>query len=264
MKTKNINELPQLWLVYPYTTDEYRVNYTWKMAIKSILFVGHNEIWMIWTEIIPLSVFIWMFYELAHTDKYSAMNSFKRVLCNIMYSAAICCRACSLFYHTFNCVSLKMNTALINVDLIGIATNALGVPWISYLYFETHTVENVYIEMIICSYFFFFTWMYINNNLFHIRCFLKSIYIANDNLLYLAIVGNVPTNMVIIYASSLSDYGRIFLLGGELFLLCGFILFYKLKLPESIIGYRKIVNSHIFWHIFTFFGQYCFLMTAFY
>jgi predicted membrane channel-forming protein YqfA (hemolysin III family) len=266
LKIVSVNELPPGWLAYPYTDGEYRVNYSWKMALKSIIYTGHNEFWMIWTEIIPFFVFLWMYMKLLQTDTYSDMDSFKQLLCNIMYSAAICCRGCSFVYHTFNCTSLQMNTALMNLDLIGIATNALGVPWIAYLYFEKHTVENLYMKYVICSYFLVFFRMYIETNLFHIRCFLNVKYFAdysNNNLFYLAVVGNIPTNMVVLYASSLSDYGRMCLICGQLFLLFGFVLFYNLKLPECIFGYNKVMNSHVMWHMFTFAGQYCYLMTAF-
>jgi len=267
MLTVSVNELPAGWLVYPYVTNEYRVNYSCVMALRSIFFMGHNEFFMIWTEIVPLMVFMRMFFVLVYTDTYADMDSFKQLLCNVMYSAAICCRSCSLVYHTFNCTSLKMNTALMNLDLIGIATNALGVPWIVYLYFEKHTIENAYMKMLICSYLFVFFWMYVENNLFHMRCFFTVKYFANrsnNNLFYLAIIGNIPTNMVVMYASSLSGYGRICLICGQLFLLSGFILFYRLKIPECIFGYNKLVYSHVMWHLFTFAGQYCFLLTAFY
>lgn len=263
MKTLSLEQLPPGWLVYEYVPDEYRVNYSWKMAVRSIWYVRHNEFWMIWTEIVPLVVFLLMFCDLVHSDKYLQMDSFKQLLCNMMYFAAICCRCCSLIYHTFNCLSLKMNTALINLDLIGIATNALGVPWITYLYFEKHYVENLYVRYLICSYFLIFSWMFIQTNLFHLRCFFDAKYVANNDLLYLGIVGNIPTNMVVMYASSLTYNGRICLMCGQLFLLSGFVLFYRLKVPESVLGYHKLMNSHIFWHIFTFAGQYCFLLTAF-
>jgi predicted membrane channel-forming protein YqfA (hemolysin III family) len=262
MKIHTVSTLPQGWLAYPYTNSGYRVYYSWNMAVNSIFNFRHNEIWMIWSEIVPTMGFIWMFLSLVHTGVYAKMNATKQYFCIIMYFAGIFCRACSFVYHTFNCVSLKANQSLINIDYIGIATNSLAVPWISYLYFEYDAVDNIYIKHLMASYYLVFTWLYVETVMMYARGLIGGKSMPIDNLIWLYVLGNIPTNIVVLFSSQ-PDAVKMHLLQGQFCLVSGFLLFFHLKIPESIFGYSSLLNSHVFWHVFTALGQSQFLLTTF-
>jgi len=259
MYTISIHQLPGGWASYPYTDDGYRVNYTWKMAVKSILMYENNEFWMIWSEILFTAIFLYLYATTLYTD----MSIVKQVCCNLMYSAAIFCRLCSFVYHTFNCLSVDMNRSLLNIDLIGIASNALGIPWVVCLYFDKHYDDSVYIKHLFGAYFLIFFWMYIDTNIYYIKSFLTRKRAITNNLSSIYLVGNIMTGIVIMDDRQ-SDDVRFHLFQAQLYMISGYIFFYILRFPECCFGYSKIINSHLLWHVFTFIGQYCFIATVYF
>ena len=262
MHTLNVYQLPPGWLAYPYTKYGYRVNYNWVMALQSIFYYDHNEFWMIWTEIMFMGCFSWLYADILCSDIYQGMYMLKKVTCNLMYLAAIVCRLCSLTYHIFNCVSSEMNRSLINIDLIGIATNALGIPWVACLYFDKHHIESLFVKCLFAAYFLLLFLMYLDTNIYYIKSYMRRNYVITHNLLSLYLTSNIITGMVIFDVLQ-SNIIRLYLLQAQGYMFTGYILFYTLRFPECSFGYSKIMNSHLLWHVFTFIGQYCFVATVY-
>ena len=247
MKVTAAHDLPVGWGQYPYTLNGYRVQYTFAQALRSVFHAQHNEFWMIWSDIAPSTAFTCMMYYADNDDRAKML----------MFFGAISCRACSLVYHIFNCVSTEANRRLIYVDLVGIASNALGVPYVARTAsFNDTKWDTTWFLNIFCA-------MYVG-------CVLYFVLSANNHsaqklLVGLAVAGNLPTLYAITDAEQ-PPYVRLCLLSGLFWFAAGYVLFYAWAWPNRYMPSGsadfKWWHSHVLWHVSSALGQLSFLATT--
>lgn len=126
-----VRDLPDGWQPYPGIPDGYRVRLTIWQCLLSIFSTGHNEFWMIWTDVAPLLLCAAMMVVTASStpaeeEDEGECSSGKRQV----FQSIVACRLCSLLFHVFNCHSLLLNQRLVYLDLAGIACNAWGCGWV--------------------------------------------------------------------------------------------------------------------------------------
>ena len=288
LQTTLAQDLPFGWSAYPHTVSGYRVQYTFPEACRSVFWPGHNEFWMIWTDVAPLLLFAWMYWkklsyaeEEDHDDDNDDEGS--GLLIWLMFCGALLCRTCSLTYHTFNCVSLSMHHRLLFMDLIGIASNALGVPWVAFLASSNHNNHNK------GPYWRAWTWLAVALTLlmyavcvlrFAQGMMLQAPHHAHNPpppptqddqrlLVGLAAVGNLPTLFALAGPGTTTapPMTRALLFLGVFFFAAGYTLFFAHRLPESLLppgsADGRWWHSHVLWHVSSALGQLAFLGTAF-
>lgn len=249
MKLASLHELPPGWWAYPHTVSGYRVHYTWGEACRSVFWAGHNEFWMIWTDVGPAALFLWLYWRIAWPV---------HPLCTLMFAGAVLCRMCSLAYHTFNCVSPAVHQRLIYLDLVGIASNAWGVPWVSLLAFRR--LHSAFLGL-------FF--------LMYVACVARlAVGMASRSpvgaghqrmLVALAAVGSLPALFAVADETHPLPV-RACLFAGPFCFAAGYVLFYVLRVPECLLppGSADLQwwNSHVLWHLSSALGQLAFLWGA--
>lgn len=257
--TNTRDDLPDGWIAYDYVRYGYRVNYSYRMAIASILSTKHNEFWIMWSDVFPM-VFLLAMYEFATPQG----NDYRTMARSVMFAGAIICRACSLIYHTFHCVSPRLNRDLVYLDLIGICSNALGVPWTVVGiagWDEGHPYTRAFLGIFMACYAVcvgVFAYHLLGNG----RRFSIIKEKGNEKneaqgmVVSLAVLGCMPCVTAGFWS-------------GPLWFLAGYIVFYVGKFPESWISTKceerfggEIWNSHVLWHLTTWAGQMCFICTS--
>jgi predicted membrane channel-forming protein YqfA (hemolysin III family) len=266
IELKDHKELPDGWCKYDNTLSGYRVNLSWKQSLLSIFDRRHNEFWMIWSEIAPLIVLTQVSIWYLSSEKFFGLPEFYKVLTVGVHFAIFITRICSSSYHIFNCVSLRLNQTLINIDLIGICQGALGSPWFIATLAGTKTyTEDVFLvytsllfsNYVMCIIVFGYLLAYPNKNelLSHISITL---------LLILASIGNGPL-IIIGFSSSFSTSLRALCLCGSSSLFIGYMIFVS-HIPERFFtagaADGKIWNSHVIWHNFVTISQICFMSST--
>jgi hypothetical protein len=257
MRSAEAQNLPLGWSTYPYTLSCYRVQYSWKGALASVFWRGHNEFWMIWTDIAPAILFSWMWRSIVLIIDEQERTDYRLILVSLMFFGALLCRSCSLLYHTFNCVSLAANHQHIYLDLIGIASNSLGVPWVSRLAFG---------DPLNARFSAFFVGAYVLCTLCLFTRVLNRPVHQQMVLVALAALGNIPTICAVADASVPAAV-RVLLFLGPMFFGTGYVLFYVYRIPECFLPLGSADgrwwNSHVLWHVSSALGQLAFLCTAF-
>ncbi len=263
IELKDHNELPEGWCRYENTLTGYRVNLSWKQSILSIFDRRHNEFWMIWSEIAPLFVLTQVSIWYTYTDKFFALPDFYKLLTVGVHFAIFITRVCSSSYHIFNCVSLRLNQTLINMDLMGICQGALGSPWFIATLMSTkkYTEDSflvytsiLFSNYIMCIIVFGYLLAYPNKNELLSQ-------ISISLLLILAAIGNAPL-IVIGLSNSFPIQLRVVCLCGTSSLFAGYMI-YTSHIPERFmklgVADGKIWNSHVIWHNFVTVSQICFM-----
>ena len=256
MATTSEESLPDGWLTYQYVCQGYRVNYSYRMAAASIFSTRHNEFWIIWSDIFPIILFSGMYQWGKRQETYH-----HEVARSTMFAGAIICRCCSLVYHTFHCVSPRLNRDLIYLDLIGICTNALGVPWtvVGIAEWDDTTMSTkLYICVFMSCYaacICVFSHHLFSNGI-HLYFFRSSAATEQYMIIALAIAGCIPAVMAGFFS-------------GPLCFAIGYAFFYVGKFPEGWLSSKhkhsvsgQIWNSHVLWHAATWAGQMCFICTS--
>jgi predicted membrane channel-forming protein YqfA (hemolysin III family) len=258
MEIRGLDELPAGWCAYPYTSEGYRVNLSFKAATRSIFYWNHNEFWMIWTDAMPLCVFLML--AVAHWRQ----NGFQLSLATGVHLGAILSRLCSCAYHVYNCCSLRANQRLIHLDLIGICCMAFGSPWLYAVANQLDTLSNnpgflaytgtLAIQYTCCVGLF-------------AHMLLSSADITKWRqplLVVLAITGNYPVMRLDASHGASTPLAR----SAVLLLLWGYVVFYTLKFPErlftSIAFDGSVCNSHVLWHLAAAGAQLCFVAMTFF
>ena len=116
-----IDEIPTGWESYPYVLKGYRINLGWSGSFASIFKTCHNEFYYIWTDIIPLLIYITIVTWHINTSYFINSDYKLKLVESGLFAGVIFCRGTSTFYHIFNCVNLWTSQHLIQIDLIGIA-----------------------------------------------------------------------------------------------------------------------------------------------
>ena len=260
---KQHHELPKGWWKYPNTLTGYRVHLSYKSSILSIFDSRHNEFWMIWSDIMPMFMFTYVYMWYIYSNIYKELNTFYKVTSSSIYIAVIVTRLCSSIYHIFNSMSLRSNNMLINFDLIGICQGALGSPWFMANLLQIDTFNNdyflSYVSLLFTFYIicvFIFGYLLISTDKHEILDRL-----AINMLLFLALIGNTPL-IIIGLNNRFPLMFRILCLTGTGSLGLGYIIYTK-NIPEVFmrpgIADGKIWNSHVIWHTFVTIAQMCFI-----
>lgn len=243
--------VPKGWLVYYKTTTGYRVHYSIYSALYSIFANNHNEFWKIWTDIFPIMYFICQFILYMKIHKIDLKYG--------LYFGIISSRICSLIYHIFNCISLRLNQTLIYIDLIGVANMAFGSPYIFITVFDSdkHLLKySVLLLFTYCITVYVYLYMFFKNIPYH-----KTHFISQCLIVSLGIIGNAPLFYMIYtqeYRYSEYEYASIVIL-------FSYITFYLFNIPERFLctgaSDGKLWNSHVLWHIGVSVTQYLYLQT---
>ena len=236
-------DLPEGWCEYPYTSTGYRVNYSVRQATRSIFSANHNEFWMIWTDIAPTCLFLGLLFVNVSSEHFAMQSPFHQILIVGVFLGTITSRICSSVYHVYNCVSLRANQRLINVDMLGICFMAFGSPWVFARANDIQSSNDVrfvaYVFVLACFF----------------ACCAAAIAtqsaLRQPLLVALAIVGN--------YAS----LGSTAMLG----FVVGYTVFFIGRFPECVLSPGaadgRIYNSHVLWHIMASLSQLRYVMKTF-
>ena len=238
----SVEELPYGWSEYPFTATGYRVNFSCGSAVLSMFDRKQNEFWMIWTDVFPACVFVFLF----------TVNESCSLLVTGLYLAVILSRICSGLYHVFNCVSLRANRTLIKLDQIGICCMAMGAPWFFAL------VNQSYL------------WAYLCILLSAFSCCLLIIVtdspLLQPALCFLAVIGNYPLLHIALSPAFAMAWRLMSLMAFNGFLL-GYTLFYQGRFPECLLPMGtadgRFWHSHVIWHVVTFVSQLLCVLTTF-
>lgn len=263
-------DLPDGWCRYADTVSGYRVLYSPRSAVCSMWDSRQNEYWMIWSDVFPCCLFVSMWASFAHSDSFRSMGVCQKIFANGVYFAVVSSRLCSAAYHTFNCLSLRMNTTLINLDLIGISNMAMACPW--FLMFAVAPPRQ-YLHTVWLHYVITLAVLYAAC----IQAFAFALFTGNTSrclgeearralLAVLALVGNFPA-VVICTRPDFPPAWRILCGLGPASLALGYVCFYTWRLPHRFFPAgtfdSSMCNSHVLWHAAASVGQLCFLLTTF-
>lgn len=263
-----LEHLPIGWCEYPDTLNGYRVNYSFLQASKSILDTRHNEVWMIWTDLIPCVLFLVLFLVFISSNAFKELDTFYRWMGSGIYLAVFLCRLFSGIYHIYNCVSIAINKTLINIDLIGICCMSFGSPWVFAVANKTESVGDTKFIAYLCVLFGMF--------LLCVTCFsyvlMKKItsgwwMLARQPLLVsLALAGNAPS-FIVGFSAEFPTIWRTCFLVGPLGFVFGYVVFYISRFPECRCSKGaadgKVWNSHVIWHCIASIGQLFYVVTTF-
>lgn len=223
----NYRNVPNGWMTYYKIDDGYRVHYSFYKACLSVLDGKQNEFWMIWSDVLGLLWFLYLF----ETNDIWNMG---------LYFGIISSKCCSLTYHIFNCVSLRLHQTLIYIDLLGIANMAFGAPYAFMHIYDDNVLFEMYCVILGISY---LATLVIYLYLFYYAVpYDKNVLLSQTLIFVLGLIGNIP----LLYAAKNSTY--------QLATLCfafSYVLFYILKIPECLMNIQnmRLIHSHIFWHI---------------
>jgi len=256
----NAHNLPEGWSAYPKTISGYRYNYSVKMALLSIFDKNHNEFWMIWSDLFPVMYFSWIFFN--HIMYHEKSDRFHEFFLSELYLSVISSRVCSLIYHVFNCISIKMNKTLIYIDYIGIANMAFSTPWLYIITFDVESYEDTYFVLYLscvmgaytsCIALYLYLFMnQISTDTIHLIC--------QYSLISLALIAAFPIYYAAIFHDM--DDGHYYRMWSSIGLTTGYII-YSSGFPETFlydgVADGKIWNSHVLWHICVSVAQYLYI-----
>lgn len=264
---KNHNELPEGWWHYPNTLSGYRVNLSWKMSLMSIFDKRHNEFWMIWSDILPMLVYGQMMLLYINSEKFRGLDEMNKLMTGAIYFAVVITRFFSSIYHIFNCMSVRLNQVLINLDLMGICQGSLGSAWFMATYLGIKNwqddrfliyVSFLYTNYIMCMVVFSYLLMSADKSVILNK-------LAINLLLLLAVIGNAPL-IAIGCSNSFCMPLRACCLCGTGTLTFGYMI-YSNNIPDVFmrvgVADGKIWNSHVIWHNLVTVAQACFISVTF-
>ena len=251
-----LDELPKDWNTKPLTLKGYRVNLGWIKSFFSIFDPNHNEFWMIWSDIVPLVLYICLFVLFFYTNSSDIAD---RGLECMVFIGIIVCRSLSAFYHIFNCVNEWTNQRLIFVDLIGISFMCLTAPFFYELGgsggFYTYCMI-LFSLVVVCNCVFVFNMVYGESEILS--------FCRQPLLCLMAAIANW-TAVRIMLNSNLAVDIRIYSAISFFCLLGGYLLCYVHHIPELCfplgLADGKIWNSHVIWHFLLFISQTVYLTT---
>ena len=244
MEPRDLDLLPPGWCAYPHTTTGYRVNLSFRAATRSIFHTNHNEFWMIWTDLLPLCVFVALF--VIHWRQTGVS------LASGVHAGVILSRLCSLVYHVYHCCSLRANQRLIYLDLIGICCMAFGSPWLYAVVYESYSFSDPGFR----AYTTILTLQYACCVGLFTYAMLSGAHVARQPLLVvLAATGNYPA---LHHHDPLARWAVALFAGG-------YVLFYTLRFPECAFTASdgRIWHSHVLWHLAAAGAQLCFVVLTF-
>jgi len=230
----------------------YRMNYSYKDALKTGLFSKHNETGNIYTHLVSLVIFGYLFYD-TYTNVIFDAPFWEKVVFGVFFCSAMFTYLCSTVWHVFGCHSEKVYAITLSFDYVGIAFLTIG-SFVPPLYFSLAchpTIRAIYISLI-CILGVMVAGMLV---LPHFR---DDKYMALRTLTFVALSGFSIFPM----SHSIVLFGfervKIFLMRVMImFSIFGIgVIFYAFKFPERFLpGYfDHWLHSHQIWHVFTFLG----------
>ena len=250
------DKLPASWVEYPRTISGYRVNLGWKGSAQSILSSNHNEFYMIWSDLIPLVIYVILaMIHLSSTKFQNSSSNFKLLEFGIFFGIIIS-KFASSFYHVFNCVSLWTRQRLVNIDLIGITCMCFVTPYFLIIGDQSSMSADVvftkdfvnycivlFAMQFLCSIVFFYNLIFGESSVAYL--------LRQPLLCILAALGNWAAVKIMI-SSTMSLSLRIHCGVSVICLLFGYVLCFMNQMPEVFfqkgVGDGKIWNSHVIWH----------------
>ncbi len=203
-----------------------------------------SELWNILTILLPLAILAHLM--LTHTTSQhfnQNLNPQHQLMSTAVYLACITCQLCSLIYHTFNSsVSPRAARTLYCLDLAGVCCMSLGSPWLYATGVGTGGL-GVYVGVLFaCT-----AWC--------LFLLLRAAFRDQDTatcerwIMLLSAIGNYPA-----LARPTTAAATVTILGG-------YIVFYRLRFPESVFpaARGKASASHALWHCVVFAGQLVFV-----
>jgi hypothetical protein len=99
------------------------------VAFTSIFATNHSDFLLIWTDLVPLAVYVALFVAHVSSARYAHAPTALQLVEAGVFAGPLICRSASSFYHVFNCASAWTRQRLIQVDLIGISFMVLPCPY---------------------------------------------------------------------------------------------------------------------------------------
>lgn len=266
-----VDEVPENWVCYPLVDSGYRVNLGYLRSFYSIFSTSHNEFLLIWSDLLPLLIYITMsIVHFTSTHFANAHHNLKLLEIGV-FAGIIACRAGSTIYHIFNCANLWASRNLIQIDLIGITFMSLVSP-----YFYILGDESIEADVVFNNKFIVYCYLLFGLQTICLLVFLYNLIFGESNrtsilrqplLVLLAGVGNWAGARIMINNNKptrLRVHCGIAVVG----LLVGYVLCFLNQYPERLfksgVSDGKLWNSHVLWHLILFTGQMCFLTIPFY
>ena len=245
-----------------------RLQCSYAGAARSV-FAWHDETFMIWTDVLPLAVFVAMWGVNTASPLFADRDPFHKTLVCGVYAAVVISRLCSLLYHVFHCVSPRAQWMLLNLDLTGISCMALGSPWLFAVAIRVETPTEslflVFCASVLASF---------------VACLVTCTYsvVASDIaegcmnirrslLVFLAALGNYPS-VVIALDPSFPDVWRVYAAVAMATIVLGYTVFYTKRWPECFMAPgaadSKIWHSHVLWHMAVSVSQFAYVSMTFF
>ena len=251
-----IDELPKDWIRKPYINTGYRLNMGGMGSIWSICDRSHNDFYEIWSDLVPLIVFLGITSVQISSDRFWNQCSYAMLLESGVYAGVILCRGLSFVYHVFNCCDIWSNHRMIYVDQLGITSMSLVSP-----YFYALAQNRVDLcASVSAESFQIYTLMLMSVAFVSYITFISALILQNADwvvlvrepmLVTLAAIGNWAAINLLIDESQ-PPLLRALSGGGCLVLCFGYAVFYTLRVPDRFtvsgdIGLKPWA-SHVLWH----------------
>lgn len=250
MRCYDVGELPEGWATYPLTIKGYRCNYNFMDSLRSTIKREHNEYWMIWSDIVPLVIYVVL------TIIYFVKSTEHKIDVIGVFVGIILCRTASTIYHIFNSMNLWTSQRLVNVDLIGITCMAFTAPYFYSLGNLNASGEYTTILFTLQS---ICVIMFISNMIIGETEITREM--RDPALVILALYANWSM-VCIILNETISATVKYLCSVSVVSLLVGYVACFRGCIPEVLcgcegVGDGKIWNSHVIWHLSLFVSHMC-------
>ena len=126
----------------------YRVGYNIKDCACSI-FLFHNEIWNIWTHLLPAIIISFSYILLFQKGFFEMSHWFDSLMIHVNFCGTIIGLSLSSIYHTFNCNSKQVHNCLLCCDMGGAIFFMVSVmmPSVHFAFYRYPTLHTFYISL---------------------------------------------------------------------------------------------------------------------
>ena len=251
-----LEDLPAEWARKPYIESGYRLNMGFSGSIRSVLDKSHNDFYEIWSDLVPLIVFLAIAFSQVSSGRFHSQCDYAKLLECGVYIGVITCRGLSGIYHIFNCCDIWSNKRMIYVDQIGITSMALVSPYFYALAQDHRSVCTASESESFTTY----TILLMSVALLSYMTFISALVLESDDwvvaareplLVTLAGIGNWAAIAVMIDGSK-PTLLRTLCGSGCVVLILGYLFFFTLRIPDRFLRAGtvdfKFWSSHVMWH----------------
>jgi hypothetical protein len=212
-------------------------------ALRSVFSFSHNDTWVLWSDILPLMLFVTLAFVHLHSVHYNSLPPSAQLLEMGVFVGIIVLRMCSLAYHTFQSVSVWTLRRLLGLDQIGISMMTLVDPYFFLVgchsstgMLDPHPLDRPDFQL--------FLTVLLSTQLVTVAILLINMFLATPKqhqtlsqlteplLFLLAVIGNWPLLRIIIGSVPAPLILRCITFVAMMSTLCAYVFFFKMHMPE--------------------------------